>query len=290
MARYFSRAECLSRLRAERAQGRPLLLWGAGSGLSAKSAVQGGADLIAVYSTAILRMRGLPSLLSSLPYFDSNNLLLEASGEILPLVNNTPLLAGVGAHNPLLNIGKFLEDLKAMGYSGVANEPFASNYGDSFAAQMEESGLGFSREVELICRAREKGMLTLAWCCNTAEAAAMAEAGADLIGAMVLYGPRKLDNRREKHRFQDSLDTAAALAAAARAARPDVLVLTHGSPFMDAKTARLSIQKAGADGYAAGSSGERISAQEGMAAAARQYKNMIKTKSAYYPGQTSLSL
>ena len=274
MARRYPRDELIARLHAQIDASCALLIFGAGSGLSAKSAESGGADIIAMYSTAGIRMKGLPSIMSSLPYHDCNTLLLEIAHEALPLVKETPCVAGVGAHDQIRVMDSFLNELSELGFSGIANEPFAGSYGAYFAELMEEAGVGFSREVDMIRLAHQRGLFTLAWCTSPKEAKRMSEAGADMIGAMVLYGPLSTDTRSEEKKLSDSLDTVRAIRDAALCVRKDVLVITHGSPFMDKVSAEISIKETNAVGYACGSSGERIAAQKGIKEITEQYKSI----------------
>ncbi|MFI5255609.1 MAG: phosphoenolpyruvate hydrolase family protein, partial [Candidatus Limnocylindrales bacterium] len=146
MTRY-TRPEVQARLRAELDAGRPILMFGAGTGLTARCAELGGADLIGIYSTAFARMSGQPSLLGWLPYADVNEEVLRRTRDILPAVRSTPSIAGVGAHDPGRQHGLLVDDLARLGYSGITNEPFCGLYGPEFGAQLEAAGLGFSREV-----------------------------------------------------------------------------------------------------------------------------------------------
>lgn len=177
--------EVLDRLDRQIEAQKPLLMFGAGIGLTAKCAELGGADLIAVYSTAIYRMMGQHTLMAFLPYSNANEHVAKMAGEILPAVKETPCIVGVGAHDPRLNQEMFLDEMMALGFSGVTNEPFAGIYGPEFAAQLESAGLGFSREAEMIALAHSKGIFTYGWAFTPQEARKMAEAGADVVGALV---------------------------------------------------------------------------------------------------------
>jgi len=274
MAKRYTRSQVLERLRAQRAAGKPLLMFGAGIGLTAKCAERGGADLIGVYATALYRMHGLPSLLAWLPYGDANAHLLEMARDILPAVTHTPCIAGVGAHNPACNLEVLLDEVMKWGFSGVTNEPFVGLYGEEFAAQLEAAGIGFSREVELIKRAHERDIFTVAWVFTPEEARRMAQAGADVIGAMVGVTVGGLSGAKESLSLEEATAVVRSICRAAKEERPDVLVLTHGGPFKDVETARYSIIHSGADGYAAGSSGERIPTEVAVEATTRQYKEI----------------
>ena len=269
-----TRQEVLSRLRAQVAAGRPLLMFGAGTGLTAKCAERGGADLIGVYSTAIFRMRGLPSILAWLPYGDANEHLLAMAREILPAVRQTPCIAGVGAHDPALNMDAMLDRLMEMGFSGVNNEPFCGLYGPYFAEQLEQAGLGFSREVELVRRARKKDIFTVAWAMSPEEAARIAAAGADVVGAMIGVTSGGMSGAKNVTPLEAASMQAREMVEVARRENPEVLVLTHGGPFADPETAQYSITHSGADGYASGSSGERVPTEQAVVAVTEAYKAM----------------
>lgn len=274
MARKYSREQVLKRLHGQINSGQPLLMFGAGSGLTAKCAEKGGADLIGVYSTAIYRMRGLPSLMAWLPYSDANQHLLNMSREILPTIQDTPCIAGIGAHDPALDLDGFLETIADLGFSGVTNEPFVGLYGEYFANQLERAGLGFSKEVELIRRARAKNIFTLAWAMSPEEACTMAQAGADMIGAMIGVTTGGMSGESEVITVEEATKNVQAMIEAAKSVNPDIMVLTHGGPFSDVGTAQYSIKYSGAVGYASGSSGERIPTEEAVVKITQQYKAM----------------
>ena len=277
MAKRFTRKEILERLNKQINQGKAILMFGAGTGLTAKCAEKGGADLIGIYSTAIYRMQGLPSILAWLPYNNANEHLLNMAKEILPVVENTPCIAGVGAHDPTLNIDEFLDRLTAMGFSGINNEPFCSMYGEYFANQLEKAGIGFSREVELITKAHAKDIFTIAWAMSPAEAEAMAAAGADVVGAMIGVTVGGLSGAKSTTPLEQATLDVQEMAKAAKKVNPDILVLTHGGPFKDVETAEYSIIHTDAVGYASGSSGERIPTEQAVIESTNKYKE-IKIK------------
>ena len=274
MARYFTRIEILDRLQEQINQGKALLMFGAGIGLTAKCAERGGADLIGIYSTAIYKMAGLPSVLAWLPYSNCNEHLLKMSADILPVVKDTPCIAGVGAHDPTLDIDKFLDQLISLGFSGITNEPFCSLYGEYFAQQMEQAGIGFSKEVELIRKAHAKDIFTIAWAMSPQEAEEMALAGADVIGAMIGVTTGGISGATETTPLEQATLDVQAMIEAARKVNPDVIVLTHGGPFNDVETAKYSIQNSAAEGYASGSSGERIPTEQAVIEITKQYKEI----------------
>ena len=274
MARRFTREEILARLRSQIQRKKPILIFGAGSGLTAKSAEVGGADIIAVYSTAIYRMRGLPSLLAFLPYSDANAHAKNMAAEILPAVKDTPCIVGIGAHDLTLNQEKFMEDMLELGFSGFTNEPFVGIYGSEFAAQLESVGIGFSQEVAMIRHAHKKQNFTLAWVFSPGEAKIMVEAGSDMVGAHLGVTAGGLTGAKETMDLKSAIEAVKEMCDAARSVNPAVLVITHGGPFKDPASAELSIRGTGAVGYASGSSGERLPTEQAITEITRRYKTM----------------
>jgi predicted TIM-barrel enzyme len=277
MAVQYKRSEILARLRDQVEKNQALLMFGAGTGLTAKCADLGGADLVAVYSTAIWRMMGLPTLLAWMPYEDCNARVKQMAREIIPVVKTAPCIAGIGAHNPALNLDRIIDEMMALDFSGITNEPFAGLYGEFFAKQLEDAGIGFSREVELIKAAHKKDIFTVAWAFNENEARIMAEAGADVIGAIIGVTSGGLTGAKEVMTLERATAEVQKMCLAARSVNPDVFVLTHGGPFADAPTAQYSIANSDADGYASGSSGERTPTENAVIAITREYKS-IKVK------------
>ena len=185
MAKRYTREQIMDRLHGQVRQGKAILMFGAGIGLTAKCADIGGADLIGIYTTAHYRMMGQPSLLAWLPYSNANEHVVSMAREILPVVEEAPCIAGIGAHDPALNIERFIDELMDMGFSGVTNEPFAGIYGRDFAEQLEAAGIGFSREVKLIETAHRKDVFTFGWALTPEEGRIMAQAGADVIAVQL---------------------------------------------------------------------------------------------------------
>lgn len=274
VAKGFYRKDVLRLLQKEIQLGNPLLMFGAGTGLTARCAELGGADLIAVYSTAHYRMMAQPSLLAWLPYENANELVLKMAKEILPAVRETPCIAGIGAHDPRLDLNTFIDHLIEMGFSGITNEPFVGIYGQAFAAQLEAAGLGFSREVDLIRICHEKDVFTVAWAFTPDEGRAMAEAGADVIGAIVGVTAGGLTGATRAQTLEEAAQQIEEIYQAAKEVNPEIIVLTHGGPLKDVETAEYSLIHTSAAGYAAGSSGERIPTETAITEITRQYKKI----------------
>lgn len=270
----YSRAEILARLQAQIDAGQSILMFGAGIGLTARCAELGGADLIGIYSTAFYRMQGKPSLLGWLPYSDVNADVIRRSHEILPVVKQTPCIAGVGAQDPNRSLDLLLDDLARMGFSGVTNEPFTGMYGPAFAAELELAGIGFSREVELVALAHRKDLFTVAWVFTPEEARRMTEAGADVLGAVVGVTAGGLTGAHKSLGLAEATELVQAMCSAAKAVRSNIMVLTHGGPFKDPETAAYSINNSQAVGYAAGSSGERMPTEKAVIATTTAFKQI----------------
>lgn len=274
MAKRYDRAEVVERLRSQVQAGKSILMFGAGIGLTARCAELGGADLIGIYTTAFYRMQGKPSLLAWLPYSDANAHVAEKAEEILPVVKETPCIVGIGAHDPNRNLESFMEKMLGMGFSGVTNEPFVGLYGPVFAAQLEAAGIGFSREVELIALAHRKNIFAVAWAFTPDEARRMAEAGADVVGAIVGVTAGGLTGAKKTMSLEEATEQVRAMCLAAKQVKPDIMVLTHGGPFKNPETAEYSIKHSDAIGYAAGSSGERMPTEQGVIETTKGYKKI----------------
>jgi len=274
MAKRYSREEILQQLREQVSNNKAVFMFGAGIGLTAKCAELGGADLIGLYSTAFWRMMGTSSLMAWLPYSNANDELVKYSKAILPVVKHTPCIAGIGAHDPTRDINLFVDEIMDLGFSGVSNEPFVGIYGKGFADMLENAGIGFSREVELIRIAHRNNIFTLAWTFDAGQAERMAEAGADVIGAMIGLTAGGLSGAKDTITLESAVRDTQEICKAAQKINPDAIIITHGGPFEDVKTAQYSILHTDAVGYASGSSGERIPTEKAIIDITKEYKVM----------------
>ena len=196
--------------------------------------------------------------------------------EILPLIKK-PLHCRCRGHDLTLDLDRFIEELAEIGFSGINNEPFCSLYGEFFKTQLDDAGIGFNREVELIKKAGEKNMLTVAWVMTAEESEQMANVGADIIGTMIGVTAGGNIGAKKVISMDESIDRVIEMMEAAKNINKDIIFLTHGGPFKDIETARESIVRTGAHGYAAGSSGERIPTEQAVTKIVKGYKN-IKIK------------
>lgn len=264
----------LSDLRRKVKEGQPIIIAGVGSGLTARGAIKGGADGLAVYNTAIYRIRGTPTALAFLPYDDANALTLQVAPEVISASSNVPVIIGFGAHNPHVSVDRLLDMAQSIGAAGVTNEPFIGIYGEDIKSQLNAAGFGFSREVELIEKAVSRGMLALAWVFNANEATVMAEAGAQLIGAMVGITTGGKAGGVELYSLDKSLDDINLMASAAISVRDDVIVLGHGGPLNSPEAVEQMLSRTLAVGYVTGSTGERMPVEAAVSETIKAYKNL----------------
>ncbi len=268
-----NRLEALGMLRAQVAAGQPVIGAGAGTGLSAKCAEAGGADLLTVFSSGRYRMAGRGSLACLMPYGDANAIVLQMAAEVLPVVRHLPVLAGVCGTDPFRRMPVFLTQLKELGFCGVQNHPTVGLIDGSFRANLEATGMGFGLEIAMIRQARELDLLTCPFAFDPEQARLMAEAGADLVvahagltvGGMVGAGTaRKLD---------ETVELVRAIGGAASAVNPDVLVLCHGGLMAGPDDVAAVLARApGIAGYFGGSSTERLPSELALTAAMRSFK------------------
>src|SRR5262245_29688440 len=226
----FSREKTLARLRQRIEAGVPIIGGGAGTGISAKFEEVGGIDLIVIYNSGRYRMAGRGSLAGLMPYGDANAVVVEMAGEVLPVVKDTPVLAGVCASDPFRLIDRFLDQLKLIGFSGVQNFPTVGLIDGTFRANLEETEMGYYNEIKLVRLAHEKGMVTTPYVFNTEEAEQMAQAGADVIVAHMGLTTKGAIGAHTARTLDDCVHDVQAIADAARGVRKDVILLCHGGP------------------------------------------------------------
>lgn len=268
-----SRREIMTRLRAQVAEGRPIVGAGAGTGISAKSEEAGGADLIVIYNSGRFRMAGRGSLAGLMPYGDANQIVVEMAAEVLPVVRRTPVLAGVCGTDPFRLMPRFLASLKEMGFAGVQNFPTVGLIEGRLRANLEETGMGFDKEVEMIRFAGELDLLTTPYVFTVEEARAMAAADADIIVAHVGTTVAGAIGAQSVMSLDDAVAQVQALADAARTVKPDVLVLCHGGPIATVDDTRYVLERThGLSGFYGASSMERLPVEVAIADNIRQFK------------------
>jgi predicted TIM-barrel enzyme len=272
MAR-FERAALLRKLRAMAAKGEPIVGGGAGTGLSAKCEEAGGVDLIVIYNSGRYRMAGRGSLAGLMPYGDANAIVVEMAGEVLPVVNRTPVLAGVNGTDPFRDMDVFLDQLKALGFAGVQNFPTVGLIDGVFRANLEETGMSYALEIDMIAKAREKDLLTTPYVFSEAEAAAMAIAGADIIVCHLGLTTGGVIGAQTALKLEDCPARIDAWAAAALSVNPDILVLAHGGPIAEPADADFIIKHTSkCHGFYGASSMERLPVERALTEQVRQFK------------------
>ena len=272
---FIPREESLARLRAQAAAGRPIIGAGAGVGLSAKFAERGGADLIIIYNSGRYRMAGRGSLAGLLAYGDANAIVMEMAGEVLPVVKNAMVLAGVNGTDPFRMMPAFLKRLKAAGFDGVQNFPTVGLIDGAFRQNLEETGMGYGLEVDMIRAARELEMLTCPYVFTEADAAAMARAGADVLVPHMGLTTKGAVGAQTAMTLRDAAGRAQSLRDAAAAVNPDILVLCHGGPIAEPEDAQHIFDHTnGIAGFFGASSMERLPAEVGIERQARKFKNL----------------
>lgn len=270
--RQFSRSEILGRLAAVRARGEPIVMGGAGIGLVAKAADRAGIDVLMAYNTGPFRMDGHGSLAGYLAYGDANAITLELGRAILPVVDSTPVVGGIGAADPYRDVDRLIDEFVRAGFSGVTNVPTAGLYDGAFRRHIDATGLGYPREVDLIRRCRERDVFTVAYAFSPEEAAAMAAAGADIVGAHVGLTSGGLIGAEETLALDEACAAVGRMLDAAVAARPDVLVVAHGGPFEDPSSVRAVFERTAVDGYLGASSIERLPVERAIDEVVRAFK------------------
>jgi predicted TIM-barrel enzyme len=272
---FFTRDECLRRLGAQVAAGKPIIGGGAGTGLSAKCAEAGGIDLIIIYNSGRYRMAGRGSLAGLLPYGDANGIVMDMAREVLPVVKSTPVLAGVCGTDPFRVMRLFLRDVQAAGFSGVQNFPTVGLFDGLFRQNLEETGMGFGLEVDMIREAGRLGLLTCPYVFNEDEARAMAGAGADVLIPHMGLTTKGSIGAKTALTLEEAARRVQALHDAARQVKPDVLVLCHGGPISEPEDARYILEHTeGVVGFFGASSIERLPTETAITGCVRRFKEM----------------
>ena len=269
------RQEIIARLKAQQAAGRPIVGCGAGTGISAKFAEAGGADLIIIYNSGRFRMAGRGSLSGMMPYGDANAIVVEMSAEVLPVVEDTPVLAGVCGTDPFRLKHVFLKQIKEIGFSGVQNFPTVGLLDGNFRQNLEGTGMGYDKEVEAIAIARQLDLFTAPYVFTPDEATAMAEAGADLLVAHVGLTTAGSIGAAVAFTLEEAVDKVQEMAAAGRAVNPDQMVICHGGPFDEPENVGTALQMMpGIAGFFGASSIERLPTERAIRGQVEAFKSM----------------
>jgi predicted TIM-barrel enzyme len=275
MVKRYTRSEVAARLQATLAEGKAIMMAGAGNGLSAKCAELGGIDLIVIYNSGKFRMDGLPSIAGLMPYGNANDIVLElGERHVFPAVKRTPVLAGVCGTDPTRDMRRFLQQLREVGFSGVINYPTIIRFDGGIRRDLESVGLGFARELEMIAAARELDLYTTCYVRTPEESRQMAEAGVDLIVPHVGLTTGGTIGAGHALSIDDAVKATQDMIAAARAVNPKVLALTHGGPFEGPEEVAYALQHTDAQGFVGASSFERLPVEQAIVQLVQKFKKL----------------
>jgi predicted TIM-barrel enzyme len=269
----FDRTKLLRTFRDKLERGEPIIGGGAGTGLSAKCEEAGGIDLIVIYNSGRYRMAGRGSLAGLMAYGDANQIVVEMAAEVLPVVRHTPVLAGVNGTDPFRIMDVFLDELKRIGFAGVQNFPTVGLIDGTFRANLEETGMSYALEVDMIALAREKDMLTTPYVFSTADATAMAKAGADIIVCHLGLTTGGSIGADTALKLEDCPAMVDEWSEAALAASPDAIVLVHGGPVATPDDARFILENTkNCHGFYGASSMERLPTEIALTEQTKAFK------------------
>jgi predicted TIM-barrel enzyme len=270
-----ARTEILRRLHTQVATRRPIVGCGAGTGISAKLAEAGGADLIIIYNSGRYRMAGRGSLAGLMPYGDANAIVVEMAAEVLPVVKDVPVLAGVCGTDPFRMMPVFLKQLKEIGFSGVQNFPTVGLIDGDFRKNLEATGMGFDKEIEMIRLAHELDLFTSPYVFDAAQAVAMAEAGADQLVAHVGLTTSGSIGAGVAFTLDEAIAKAVEIANAGRSVRDNILVICHGGPFDEPENVGIALrQMPGISGFFGASSIERLPTERAITGQVLAFKEL----------------
>lgn len=268
-----NRGEALARLNATRASGKAIIGAGAGTGLSAKCAEMGGVDLIIIYNSGRFRMAGRGSLSGLMPYGDANEIVVDMAREVLPIVRDAPVLAGVCGTDPFRMMEVFIPELKRIGFSGLQNFPTVGLIDGVFRQNLEETDMGYAHEVEAVRIARENDLLTAPYVFDIESTVAMTEAGADVLVPHMGLTTKGTIGAHTALTLEDCVPLIQSMRDAAVAINPDVIVLCHGGPIAEPEDAKFIFERTtGIDGFFGASSMERLPTEVAMTENMRRFK------------------
>ena len=271
----FTRKQALENIKKEISAGKPIIGAGAGTGISAKFVEKGGVDLIIIYNSGRYRMAGRGSLAGLMPYGDANSIVIDMAREVLTIVENTPVLAGVCGTDPFRIMEKFLIKLKDIGFAGVQNFPTVGLIDGNFRQNLEETGMGYGLEVEMISMAHKLDMLTSPYVFDIEDAKNMTEAGADIIVVHMGLTTKGSIGASTALTLEDSVAKVQEIANAAKEINKEIIVLCHGGPISEPEDAEhILINTDGVDGFFGASSMERLPTEIAITEQARKFKKI----------------
>lgn len=269
----FKRSELIAKFQTMKAEGRPIIGGGAGAGLSAKCEEAGGIDLIVIYNSGRYRMAGRGSLSGLLAYGNANQIVLEMAAEVLPVVQSTPVLAGLNGTDPFCNFDALLDEARRIGFSGVQNFPTVGLIDGAFRANLEETGMSYQLEIDLIARARARDMLTTPYVFSADDAQAMARAGADIIVAHLGLTTGGSIGAETALTLEDCPARVDEWAEAALSVNAEAIILVHGGPVAMPEDAEYILQNTqNCHGFYGASSMERLPAEAALTRQTRAFK------------------
>ncbi len=270
-----SRESILKRFRAKIADGLPIIGGGAGTGISAKCEEAGGIDLIVIYNSGRYRMAGRGSLAGLMPYGNANEVVREMAHEVLTAVDHTPVLAGVCGTDPFMIRDSFLRELKDIGFAGIQNFPTVGLIDGTLRINLEETGMGFDHEIDLIAAAHQLDMLTTPYAFDADQSSALADAGADIIVAHMGLTTSGTIGAKTALTLEDSVLKVSEIADAARKVRDDVIVLCHGGPIAMPEDAKFVLDRLeSVDGFYGASSMERLPTEIALTAQVQKFTQL----------------
>ena len=276
----FSRDAILDRMRAKLAAGKPIVGGGAGTGLSAKMSEAGGVDLLVIYNSGRFRMGGRGSLSGMMPYGDANAIVMDMAREVIPVVTRTPVLAGICGTDPFRVMKLFLRQVDQAGFSGVQNFPTVGLIDGRFRQNLEETGMGFGPEVDMIRTAHQMGLLTTPYCFDCDQAAALATAGADILIPHMGLTTKGTIGAETALTLEEAVRLVQEMHDAAKRINPDILVLCHGGPIAEPEDAQYILdQTEGISGFYGASSMERLPVEPAIEERVRQFTELSLMRS-----------
>ncbi|EFM44075.1 phosphoenolpyruvate hydrolase family protein [Corynebacterium accolens] len=270
-----TRQQILTKLRNQLDAGKPIVGGGAGTGISAKAAEAGGIDLIIIYNSGRFRMAGRGSLSGLLAYGNANEIVMDMANEVLPVVKDTPVIAGVNGTDPFIVMEHFLKQIKEIGFAGVQNFPTVGLIDGVFRQNLEETGMGFGSEIDMIRMARDFDLLTTPYAFDEDQAKELAKAGADVLVPHMGLTTSGTIGAKTALTLEDAAKKVQSLADAARSVNPEILVLCHGGPIANPEDAQYILDNTeGIGGFYGASSVERFPTEIGIKAQTEKFKNI----------------
>ncbi|ATW24269.1 phosphoenolpyruvate hydrolase family protein [Candidatus Formimonas warabiya] len=280
MAKQYTRKQVLDRLTKSISEGKPIIIAGAGTGISGKFAERGGADLVGVYNSGLYRMDGNGSLAGLMPYGNANQIVIDLAHRVFPQIKEAPMIAGICGTDPTREMRPYLKSLVDLGFSAVMNFPTVGLIDGRFRQELEDTGMGYGKEIETLKLASEMGMFTIAYAFNEEEAEIVGKAGMDvMICHMGLTTGGAIGSKySEKISLQDAAALVNRMSAAARNGNPNILIFAHGGPISSPQDTAYIYQHTDSVGFLGASSIERIPIEVPLTEAVKEFKNQSLRK------------